>query len=220
MRPTTGIASVLALAMTLPALALGAQDEEAVRRVFADYRAAILSGSGARAAALVSRSTVDYYEGLRQLALHGDEATVRARPPLDQVQILMFRVRVPGGTLEKMRARELIAHVVERGWMGKGSVRDVTPGPVEVQGDAAVLRAAAAGEDAIPLFALAREAGGWRLDLVPSAEASNASVREAAGRRGLPESLLVERLAASVLGRTLSADAWTPLRPASPPASH
>jgi len=49
--------------------------------------------------------------------------------------------------------------------MGKGSVRDVTPGPVEVQGDAAVLRAAAAGEDADPSsrWSARRGAGPHRL---------------------------------------------------------
>ena len=217
MRLTTAIA--MALAMALPALALGAQDDEAVREVFAAYRSAVLARKGGEAAALVSQSTYDYYEGMRQLALYGEADAIRARPPLDQVQILMFRLRVPPEQLEAVSAEALIAQVVSRSWMGQDSVLTVFPGRVEVEGDAAILHAIVDGQDAGPAFILAREAGGWRLDLVPSAEASNASMREAAEKHGLSEGELVEGLTESVIGRKLPADAWTKRRSAPIPAS-
>jgi hypothetical protein len=198
---------------SLIAIAANAEPEtEAVQTVFAGYRSKILAGEGDAAAALLSQNTVDYYDEMRQLALFASAEAVRAQSLVNQMQVLMLRMRVPTEELESMKARDLIAHAVDQGWIGKNSVLQLQPGKVIAEGDVAVLHVFVDGQDAGPMFRFNREQGSWRLDLVPTTQASNLSLQMAAKRQGVSESELLAMLMESVLGKKLGPEAWTPPR--------
>lgn len=217
---TVTATSTLAVAIAVlwaAAPALGADDDAPeVRRVFSAYRDALLAGEGSTAAALLSHSTYDYYDEMRKLALYGAPETVRAKPLIDQMQVLMFRLRVPTERLEALSPEGLIAHAVDRGWIGRNAVLKVRPGEVELDEDRAVLHVRVDDRDAGE-FQLAREAEGWRIDLVPTTQASNVALERAAEQRGVPGSDLVLVLLESIVGRTLDDSAWLPPRTAAKP---
>ena len=167
----------LILLLLLPAgSALAEADADAVRRVFSAYRSAILSGEGNAAAALLSQSTYDYYDEMRQLALYGSADTVKALSLVNQMQVLTLRLRVPTDELESLSSQALIAHAVDQGWIGKNSVLKLQPGKVLADGDVAVLHLIVDGKDAGTAFRFNRESRAWRLDLVPTTQAPHQSL--------------------------------------------
>ena len=201
--------------LLIPASARSEGDAKAVRRVFSAYRSALLAGEGDAAAALLTRSTYDYYDEMRRLALYADAGTVQAQSLINQLQVLMLRLRLPADELESLSPEELIAHAVDQGWIGKESVLTLQPGKVRSEGDVAVLHVEIDGEDAGPAFHFRRESGAWRLDLVPTTQAGNAALQMAARRQDIPEREFLLVLVESVLGRKVGSEAWLPPRSAS-----
>lgn len=183
-------------------------DEEAVKKVFVEYRSAVIAGKGNAVAALLSRSTAEYYDEMRKLALHADRKEVQSQSLVNQVQVLRLRVQVPADELADFPPEGVIAHVVERGWIGKNSVIRLSPGKVVVEGDVAIIHVIVDGKDGGPGFRFVREAGNWRLDLVPTFHASNAAMQLAARREGVSDEEFVLALTESILGRKLTAEDW------------
>ncbi len=202
-------ASVLAL---LSASVASADDSTEVQESFSAYRSAILSGNGTSAIRYLSSSTFEYYDQMRSLALDGDLEKVQGLSLINQMQVLMLRLRVPAEQLGAMTPRELVAYSVDEGWIGKNSVLAVQPGRVISEKDVAVLHAIVDGQDAGPAFRFNREAGAWLLDLVPTIQAANAGLQMAVKREGISESEFMITLIESVVGRKVGPEAWEPLR--------
>ena len=213
----SGRALIAALCLLPAATALAADDVDAVRGAFSAYRSAILSGEGDAAAALLSRSTYDYYDEMRRLALEGSPEAVQAQSLVNQMQVLLLRLRVPREKLESLSAEALVAHTVYQGWVAKSSVLRLEPGKVVPEGDAAVLHVIIDEQDAGPAFHFQREAGSWRLDLVPTTQASNDTLELAAQQQGVPRSEFMRALMESAVGRPLGPEIWAPLRSAARP---
>ena len=202
-------ASILLLLSTAAA---AADDSTAIHEAFSAYRSAILAGNGASATAYLSSSTFEYYDQMRELALDGDLKTVQGLSLINQMQVLMLRLRVPPDQLGSMTPHELVAHAVNEGWIGKNSVLAVQPGRVLSEKNVAVLHAIVNGQDAGPAFRFNRESGAWRLDLVPTIQAANAGLQMAIKREGVSESEFMITLIESVVGRKIGAEAWEPVR--------
>jgi hypothetical protein len=149
---------------------------------------------------------------MRILALDGDAAAVQATALVDQMQTMLFRLRVPAKTLETLSAKGLIAYSVEQGWIGKKSVQKVTPGKVQTEKDGALLHVNVDGEDAGPAFRFYREAKGWRLDLVPTLKATDGVLRSTALRAGVPHNEYILKVMSLALDTEIGDEAWEPLR--------
>ena len=208
----TVLATMLSVSLVVPLHAFASEDGDAIRDVFRAYRTAILEGKGEDAADLLCQSTLDYFDRMRILALDGDAAAVQATALVDQMQTMLFRLRVPAKTLETLSAKGLIAYSVEQGWIGKKSVQKVTPGKVQTEKDGALLHVNVDGEDAGPAFRFYREAKGWRLDLVPTLKATDGVLRSTALRAGVSHNEYILKVMSLALDTEIGDEAWEPLR--------
>lgn len=111
-----------------------------------------------------------------------------------------------------MSPQELIAHAVNEGWIDKSSVLTLQAGKVLSEGDVAALHVIVDEQDAGPLFRFNRESGEWRLDLVPTTQATNAALQMTAEQQGISEEEFTLILIESVMGRKVGAEAWVPPR--------
>lgn len=219
MKTVGSFALIGVLLFASPQVANASEAGNAIRKVFSDYRTAILAGKGVDASELLSQSTLDYFEQMRTLAIHGDADAVQATALVDQIQIMLFRFRVPVETLETLSPKGLIAYSVERGWIGTKSVEKVTAGKVQTQEDAALLHVNVDGKDAGPAFRFVREAVGWRLDLVPTLKATDGILRSTALRGGVSHKEYILAVISLALDRDVGDEAWVPLRDASSSSS-
>lgn len=206
---------ILLLLLSAPRSSSATEAGNAVRSVFTAYRTAILEGKGVDAADLLSQSTLDYFDEMRLLALDGDAEAVQSNALVDQMQIMLFRLRVPVKTLETLSAKGLIAYSIEQGWIGKTSVLKVTPGKVQSQNDGALLHVRVDGKDAGPAFRFYRESAGWRLDLVPTLKATDGILRSAALREGVSHKEYILAVMSIALEKEVGSEAWVPLRQSS-----
>lgn len=192
--------------------ALAGSEADGIRRTFEDYRSALLSNDGRAAEKLLSRKTVDYYAEMRELALYASSKSLQSQLLVTQMQVLLLRIRMDPKPLEAMSGSELLVCSVEQGWIGKEGVSRAQLGKLKIEESSAVAHAEINGQDIGPAFYFAKEAGdSWRLDLLPTVEASNAALRLAAEQQGIPERELILMLIESTVGHEVDAGAWNPL---------
>ncbi len=203
----------LVLSCLLSSLPASASDVDVaqIRSAFGDYREAILASDGHAAANGLSQATHAYYEHIRELALSGSSEVVQKQPVADQLQILLYRSRVPRRLLETMSSEGLIAHSVEQGWIARESVAKIETSKVDVRGNEAMVHVRTDGIEKGPAFFYRREAEGWRLDLVPVMRATEKALRNAARREDMETSDFVLAIVERAVGREIGAEAWIPL---------
>jgi len=144
-----------------------AEEEAGVRRVFEDYKSAILNQQGDKAANLVSESTLTFFEEVRAAALTAPEQEVRQKRIVQKMMILNLRMRSTAEELHKLDAKGLFSFCVREGMIGS-DVRTFDADRAVVQGNEARL-GVIAGEKVVPPemgFRVARERGAWKLDVM------------------------------------------------------
>jgi hypothetical protein len=214
MKPTRSTALALLCVLGLCHAAHADSDEEAIREAFGAYRAAVLANDGRAAEQRLSRGTIDYYATMRELALYAPSESVHGQTLVDQMQILLLRIRMDPAQLEAMSGSELLVHWVERGWIGKEGIARVQLGRLEVGDSRAVGRGEVGGQDIGPVYHFIREAGGaWHFDLLPTLESSDDSLEAAAEQRGITGRELILMLVEATVGYEVDAGVWNPLLP-------
>lgn len=156
--------------------AVAAPDDEAIRSTFFAYRKAISDKKGDVAASLVTESTIAYYEKSRVAALSMKAAELKKQPLMDRLIVLAIRHRLADKELAKLDGRGLFAAAVDAGMvMDAGAIE---PDAIERDGAKAQLGLRVGTTITPPKsgFAMRREAGGWRIDVLSVAAAAGAAL--------------------------------------------
>ncbi|TAJ25425.1 MAG: hypothetical protein EPO68_00080 [Planctomycetota bacterium] len=179
---------------------------------FAAYRQSLLDQDGPRAASLVSDGTVALYQSLRDVALVGSEADVRALRLVDRLQVLLLRVRVPAAQLGTMDGRALFAHTVTQNWIGKAGIQRASLGAIELAPPRAVAVVLAAGAPTGERYHFEERGGAWRFDLLPSVEFVDQVLRTQRDKLAVSEDQLLLSAIETLTGNKPDASIWKPLR--------
>ena len=205
-------AAIVTLAITSPAAAAPAGgDAKAVKATFKAYQTALLKRDGARAAAVMNRGTLDYYQRMRDLAVTGKADQVKKLPMLDKLMVIRMRHQIPLAQLEAMDGKAAFAYGVSKGWVGD-NVAKVGAGPVEITGDRASLTFMVGGEPTPAKLALQREDGAWRIDLVSLFELSGAGFKRLQEESGKSEDDFILELIGQLTAKPAPATIWNPPR--------
>lgn len=195
-----------------PAAAAAKLEVQRVGDCFAAYRQSLLDQDGPRAASLVSDGTLALYQRLRDVALIGSEADVRALRLTDRLQVLLLRVRVPAAQLETMDGRALFAHTVTQNWIGKTGIQRASLGAIDVAQPRAVARLLANGQPTGESYHFEQRGGEWCFDLLPSVEFVEQALRTQREKLGIEENAFVLSTIATLTGNKPDASIWKPLR--------
>jgi hypothetical protein len=195
--------------------ALAESEEEAIRKTFDDYRAAVLANDGRAAEHLLSKGTIDYYGQMRELALRASSEALQSQALVGQMQVLLLRIRMDPAQLEAMAGSELLIHSVEQGWIGKEGIARAQLGRLSIEDSTAVAHAEIGGQDFGPAFYFVKKGGGvWRFDLLPTLDSSNGSLEATAEQRGISGRELILMLVEATVGHEVDGGVWNPLLPA------
>jgi hypothetical protein len=186
------------------------RDVDDVREGFEAYRSALMDRDGQAAADAVTATTIAKYQEYRDLALTGDESTVKALSIVHRLTVLIVRHRTDVAALKVMDGRALLAHGVEQGWVSQNSVVRLKLGEVTVLGDSASAEATSGGQPA-GRFLFAKEQGRWKLDLAKLLTATDPALRAAAKEQGVSENEYIFSLISATSGRTVTDEIWKPL---------
>ncbi|MEM8933979.1 MAG: hypothetical protein AAGE94_22500 [Acidobacteriota bacterium] len=136
-----------------------AEDEAAVRAAFEEYRAALLSADGARAARAVDRPTIDWYQGTIDKARSIDRGGLDELTIMEKFTVLRLRHEFDRAALDAMTGESLFALAVENEWVNRTSVERVELARITLDGDAA---SASINTDLeTPLFYFSRRRDDW-----------------------------------------------------------
>lgn len=204
-------AGVLAAAIFCGATALAAGEvEDRIVKRFDDYKAALQGDRGAEAAAFLSRSTVDYYEKVRDLALYATREELKPQSHVDVLQAMVLRSRIPAAEMRLMDGRALLVRAIDNGWVGKENFEPFSVAAVRVDGDKAVAdMAPAAGTPTTPLD-FVREGGEWLIDLVGLLQSTNQMFDMLITTQQLDREAFVLTVLSSLDGKPVDATVWNP----------
>ncbi|MCA8960228.1 MAG: hypothetical protein KDC38_06925 [Planctomycetes bacterium] len=185
--------------------------EELLRETLASITAASKARDGGRVVELMDTSTVEYFDRIRDLALHGETATVRALPTVDKVRVLLTRSLYPPLELDAMTGSDLLSKMISNGTIA-----------VELIPDRFVLDAASAratfkvGDAEAPGLELGFvfQDGKWRVTHRAWTDAMDRIYLDAISKSPYAGDEGIEKMLESDLGRRLPMNVWEPLLPA------
>ena len=192
---------------------------DAVREAFAAYKHAVQADDGVAAAELLSRGTVDWYGMLLDEALHGSREEVAKLQPVEQIQILAFRQRVPANELQGLTGRQLVELCIAHGWIGKSGIERTEIGSITVADDSAAAQVLVDGKDSGQQYHFLREAGQWRFDHLATIPAASSAIVTSAQQRGLPVDQFVQMVIESTSRGRGAVDLWEPPFPRATPGA-
>lgn len=203
---------IVGVLLSLASQSYAASVEDDVKAVFATYRSAILDGDGKKAAAQLSTATLKYYDDMRKLALTADANTLKRQSLTNQMTALLLRLRLKPADLESLSNQDLVASLVDEGMIGKNSVLRIKPGTVSSQGSIATLGVNVEGSASTAQLQFVKEAGGWRLNLVPTIQATNLALKAQMDKMNMSEAQFMSNVLESVIGKKVDDSVWVPLK--------
>lgn len=197
--------------LTATAVPTPAEEVTAVRASFEGYKQAILGQAGEKSVGFVDRNTLAYYQKMRDLALRGDQETIRALSTVDKLFVLSIRHRISPEEVELMTGESLFVYAVNQGWIGKASVINNEVGDITVSGTHATGVHLSRGK-ATPLkFVFQRENGKWKLDLTSIMPAADQAFKQVIRESGLDEDEILITILESVSGKKVADTVWDPM---------
>ncbi|MCI0378867.1 MAG: hypothetical protein L0215_14770 [Gemmataceae bacterium] len=186
-------------------------ESQAVAKAFEEYRSALLNQDGKAAVACVSSTTLKMYQEYRDLAVSGDEQTIKNLSMINRMQVLLIRHRMDPKLLVPMDGQAVFAHGVDQNWIGKNSVVRAGLQDIAVSGPRATARVTAEGKPTRELFHFVKEGDRWTLDLVPTIKATDQVLQLAARNKGMKENVFLFSVISSLSGRRVTDAIWLPL---------
>ncbi|HVR30272.1 MAG TPA: hypothetical protein VMS86_12150, partial [Thermoanaerobaculia bacterium] len=193
-----------------------ADDAAAVRDLFTRYKTALLTADGATASRLVDRETFAYFEEIKDLALSGDEESVRGRPFVDRLLIVTMRHELPAAELGDMDLEGLLEHAIDAGWIGKASIAQLGIGEVTVDGQEASAVAVTGGQTPADAalseglrYRFVRENGEWRFGFRSLVESINQVIAQLTAQMGTDQDALIFVLVEQLSGRKVLPEVWS-----------
>jgi hypothetical protein len=186
-------------------------EEESVRQVLIAYKDAVLKHQGDSAALVVNRNTLEYFGGMKTMALEANEQEVRQLTPLHRMMVLSFRHRIPANELRAMTPEGVFIHSINQGWVGKNSVLDSDVGKVQVFGDNASAEFLKAGKPTPLKLRFTKEDGKWKIDFTSVFPLSDQALSMLIKKKEVDEDTFIISLIESVSGKKVSPSIWQPL---------
>ena len=194
------------------------EDATLIRKVFEDYKAALIAGDGEAAVALVDQGTLDYFAELKRLSLEGSEKEVRRGPFIDRLLVVTIRHLFQPDQVAALGLDELIQRAVGEGWISPTTVAQLEIGEVSIDGDLAtaeVLTAVGvASSNDTPsavqglTYRFVREEHGWRFGFSSLVEGLNGVISQFTEMLGTEEDALIFLLVENLSGQKVLPEIW------------
>ena len=187
-----------------------AGDTAAVRGTFERYRAALEGRDAERARAVLDSGSIAHYGRLRDLALSGDEPTVRTLPLLDQFLVLGLRHRLPVDSLQNLSVAGIVAYSLRPDWIAEQMPgKQMKLGRIEFDREEATAEAYSEGENSGQLFYF-RKQGRWKVDLASTTRSISERLESTLAFDEANREKVLSAMFEKAVGKPLTAELWKP----------
>lgn len=135
-----------------------------IRTAFKQYQSAILSQEGAKAIPCITKSTLEYFEGILDQVKFAEKEAILGASIADQTQILITRRLFSKKEIFSFDAEQLYATMIDKGFMGE-YIKTLSIGLVAVKGDKGKAQMVLNGEKTAIFFDFAKENKQWKIDI-------------------------------------------------------
>ena len=156
------------------------EEKETLRGVFASFKTAVLSYKGEEAAAMMSESSLEYYEnlltGVRMSVFQPEEFKViePRLSPTNRATIQIMAERLSASFIAKANAQKLYETAFKQGWIGYKTLQTASVDYMRLFDDngkryvmADFYYAGTLKDKNLNQIGFVYENGGWKIDLVP-----------------------------------------------------
>ncbi len=185
--------------------------EDSIRNVFAEYKAAILKDRGEDAANVIDSRTIEYYAKMCQLALYGQKKEVQGLPIIDRIMVLGIRHVATVAEIISFDGYKMFVFAVNRGMVGKSSVADNTLGTVTIDGDFATAQHLSKGTVTPLFFHFYRENSVWKLNLTEMMPLLGPMLEDMIAEQSSNENKYLLELLEILYGRNPGNSPWKPM---------
>ena len=187
-------------------------EQAAVRKCFADYKAALLAEDGAKAKSLVDKGTLEYYGKMKKLALEATATETRKLKVVDKIIVLLQRHMIPIEKLQKMTGEDLFVHGVDQGWIGREAMLSNDIGDVTVNGSSASGVHIVNGKETPLHWDFRLEDDQWKIDLLPLMPHGEKAVNELIKDSGFSEEDFLFTVIQNLSEKVVLETVWEPLQ--------
>ena len=206
------ILSYLFAIIFLNVAAQQSSDAELVRKTFTHYKKAILEGKGAEAVKWVDSKTISYYDSILNLSIHGDSAAIQDLDIISKLTVLTVRHRIPVEEVLTMTGHEFFIYSIDKGMIGKNSVRTIEIGEVKLEGNFANGQLVAGGQQSPIYFQFNKEEGTWKLDITSLFPVSNEGLTKMIAEDGSTDNEFIFKTLEMLTGKPVTDQVWKPLK--------
>jgi hypothetical protein len=197
----------------LPMLCVGqSKDEAAVRKVFEEYKTAILNDKAETALQTIDKQTRAYYTDVLEKVRSADSAMVAVSPLVDRLTVLGIRARATKDEILAMKGTDAFLFAIKNGMVGKNSVSGNTLGLVNIDQGFAKGEMLVNGKKTPLYFHFYKEADGWKLNLTDLFGISNMALKQMLKDDDKSENDRLIEILSALTGRTIGSEIWQPIR--------
>jgi len=199
-------ASASAATITLPET----PEATAVKRGFAEYKAALKQRDGTRAAETVSHNSFDFYDRMRKLALSAPREELALLEGTERMLVLALRLQAPLDLLTSATPEELVAHAVSTETITDTGVARTELGEIRTEGELARGWVVVDGNPTQGVLQFVREGGRWKFDLEFAMQSSAGLIEAIAQQNGLTEDEVILKLLEQGVEQPVGPEIWQP----------
>ena len=189
-----------------------AQEKDAVKEAFNNYKSAILNDKGEEAVNHVDSRTIAYYSDILEKTKTADSTSVESLELMDKLMVFAIRHRTSKEKILSFDGKELLVHAIQEGMVGKNSVANNSIGEVTIDGDFAKGQFIANGQAAPFFFHFYQESGDWKVDLTSIFPPANMAFQQMVDQSGQSENEYLFMLLGMLTGKEPGAEIWETIK--------
>lgn len=185
---------------------------DALRQLYADYNAALMSRDGSTASSFLHSNIVAGYGETLLLARAATRDEMQRAPAHKKLIALYLRAAAPPEDIAAMKdARDVVVFMVRTGALRSDAQMSMDLRDFTVSGDEAFAWLHAAGRNTNLRLRFAKEAGEWKIDLTDLNAMADDIYAQAAQMQKVTIDEALVRLVQSSVGKPVSEEIWIPL---------
>lgn len=186
-------------------------DTADIKKIFEQYKSAILNDKAEVALNSIDNRSIDYYKGILSDVKKADSNKISTMSLIDKITVLGIRARATKQEIINMKGSDAFLFAIRNGMVGKSSVVNNSVGEITVDNNFAKGELLVKGNKTPIYFHFYKESEGWKLNLTELFSLGNSSLKQMSQESGKPENEYLLEILSLLSGKTLSYEIWHPV---------
>ena len=206
------ILSLFIFLVTITSIKAQTNDKAEIKKIFDQYKSAILSDKADVALNSIDNRTIDYYKSILSDVKIADSNKISTMSLVDKITVLGIRARATKQEIIDMKGSDAFLFAIRKGMVGKNSVVNNSVGEITVYNNFAKGELLVQGKRTPVFFHFYKEIEGWKLNLTELFSLGNTSLKQMLQESGKPENEYLMEILSLLSGKTLGYEIWQPVQ--------